>query len=241
MESAPLQSVALVTGGIRGLGLATARLLAAQGKQVHITYRESGERAAKRQPEFPGRIHQVDLAEPAEAARLVQVVWQQDGRLDSLVHAVGGYDTGQASDAELLTAMWQSNVMTAMHMAAAARAAIESSQGAMVFFGCAGLEGHGPRQDSAAYAAAKSALLVLVKSLAVELALSGARANMISPGLIPHDAAHAGTLSEELLAKIPMGRVGRPEEVAAMAAFLISGQSAYTTGANIPVSGGWMI
>jgi len=241
MESAPLQPVVLVTGGIRGLGLATARLLSAQGMQVHITYRESGDRAANLEMEFSGRIHQVDLAVPSEAERLVQAVVQQDGGLDSVVHAVGNYDTGHASDAELLVAMWQSNVMTAMHVAEAARAAIELRKGAMVFFGCAGLEGHGPRQDSAAYAAAKSALLVLVKSLAVELALSGARANMISPGLIPHDAAHAGTLSEELLAKIPMGRVGSPEEVAAVASFLISDQSVYTTGANIPVSGGWMI
>lgn len=241
MEPAPLKSVALVTGGIRGLGLATARLLAAQGQLVHITYFESGDRAAKLEAEFPGRIHQVDLNDPAQATGLVQAVLQRDARLDSLVHAVGDYDTGQATSAELLSAMWQSNVMTAMHMAAAARQAIESTKGAMVFFGCAGLEGHGPRLDSAAYAAAKSALLVLVKSLATELALSGSRVNMISPGLIPHDAAHADTLSAELLAKIPMGRAGGPDEIAAMAAFLTSDQSAYTTGANIPVSGGWMI
>ena len=241
MESAPLPTVALVTGGIRGLGLATARLLAAQGQLVHITYHRSDGRAAKLEAEFPGRIHQADLEDQPQSEALVQAILERDGRLDSLVHAVGNYDTGQATGAALLTAMWRSNAMTAMHVAAAARGAIESSQGAMVFFGCAGLEGHGPRLDSAAYAAAKSALLVLVKSLAVELALSGARANMISPGLIPHDAAHEDAMSEELLAQIPMGRPGSPAEVAAAAAFLTSDQSSYTTGANLPVSGGWMI
>ena len=241
MEPASKQTVALVSGGVRGLGLATARLLAESGMQVHITYCSSSDRAAKLEAEFPGRVHQVDLVQPDGAVRLTEQIQTMDGRLDAVVHSVGKYGTGGASDAVLLARMWQSNVVTTMNVADATRGSIEASAGSMVFFGCAGLAGLGPRKNSAAYAAAKSALLVLTKSLATELAPSGARVNMISPGLIPHDAAHAGTLEPELLAKIPMGRPGLPNEVAAAAAFLTSNAASYITGADIPVSGGWMI
>ena len=233
--------VSVVTGGVRGIGLAVARALRDRGDVVHITFRSSRERAGSLESEFPGRIHQVDFGSEQQTSDLFAQVGSMDMRIDHVIHAVGDYETGSASTADVVARMWQSNVQTAMHVASAACPELRKSKGSLVLFGCAGLAGLGPRRDSAAYAAAKSALVVLMKSLATEQAPFGARVNMISPGLIPHDAAHAGTLAPELLAKIPMGRPGTPEEVAAAALWLTSGESSYTTGADIPVSGGWML
>jgi NAD(P)-dependent dehydrogenase (short-subunit alcohol dehydrogenase family) len=233
--------VALVAGGVRGLGLAVARELKQRGDVVHITYRSSEQRALQLEKEFPGRIHRVDLEDPLQADGLVSKVLGMDGRLDSAVHAVGDFEVGGALDEGLLERMLLSNLGTARNVAQAVMPGLRESKGALVFFGCAGLEGLGPRRDCAAYVAAKSALVVLMRSMALEEAGLGVRVNMVSPGLVPHDAAHAGTLDPELLAKIPMGRAGRPEEVAQAVAWLTSAGASYTTGVELPVAGGWML
>ncbi|MCA8965026.1 MAG: SDR family oxidoreductase [Planctomycetes bacterium] len=124
---------------------------------------------------------------------------------------------------------------------AAARAALRDGGGSMVFFGCAGLAGLRARREAAVYAAAKSALLVLVRSMAVEEGPYGVRANMISPGVVPHEHAHESTLDPALVPQIPLGRPGRPEEAAAIADWLTSDGAAYTTGADVPLAGGWML
>ena len=235
------RKVSLVTCGVRGLGLAVARALADRGDIVHITYRGSHDRASALEAEFSGRVHLVDLSDANATSMLIETIAEQSGRLDNIVHAVGDYETGTASSAETLVKMWQSNVQTAMNVADSGLGMLREAQGAFVFFGCAGLAGLGPRRASAAYAASKSALVVLMRSLALEEAAFGVRVNMISPGLIPHDAAHKGTLDPDLIAKIPMGRVGTPEEVASAALWLTSDGSLYTTGADIPVAGGWML
>lgn len=240
-SSAP--PVSLVTGSVRGLGLAVARAFARRGDRTHVVWRGSAELASERREEFGERVHRADLSQPDAAEELVRAVLERDGRLDHVVHAVGAYTSGSLEETrfEDWRALLESNLETSVRLADAARAALRASRGTLVFFGCAGLEGLGARRSAAAYAAAKSALLVYARSLALEEAPHGVRVNMLSPGLVPHEHAHAETSAPERLAAVPLGRAGLPEEIAEAALWLSSERSSYTLGANLPVAGGWLL
>ncbi len=235
--------VALVTGSARGLGLAVARHLRARGERVHVTWRTEGENARAVRDEFGTRAHRADLLVPRDAEQLVRAVLAQDGRLDHAVHAVGEYLSGPLAAATLadLRAMLASNTESAFVFFAAVRDALRAARGRAVFFGTSGLSGFRARRSTAAYAAAKSALLVLVRSWALEEAPHGVTVNLVSPGHVPHAHAHADTLAEERLAAIPLGRPGTPEDVARAVAFLCSDEASYTTGTELLVSGGWFL
>lgn len=236
--------VALVTGGVRGLGLAAARALAGDGYAVHVTWRDSRDLAAERSAEFgEDRVHRADLERPEEADRLVEDVLARDGRLDVLVHAVGEYVAGPLAELspEILRRLLASNLESALHAVAAARTPLRRRGGAIVLFGCAGLGGLRARRRAAAYAAAKSALLVIARSLALEEAPHGVRVNVVSPGVAPHPHAHPDTLDPEVQRSVPMGRPTRPEEVAEAVRWLVSPAASHVTGADLPVAGGWLL
>ena len=234
--------MALVSGGIRGLGLATARELAGRGASVHLCWRSSAEAARGLEREFPGRVHRADLEREGEARELVAAVLAREGRLDQLVHAVGEFHSGalEALELPLLRGLWENNVSSAVSLFGAARAALRASRGAALFFGTAGLAGLRGRREAAAYAAVKSALLVLVRSWSLEEAPHGLRVNMLSPGLIPHEHAAPETSDPRLAARVPLGRAGTPGEVARGAAWLLSGEASYVTGVDLEVAGGWL-
>ena len=234
--------VTLVTGSARGLGLAVARHLRDRGDAVHVVYRADNERAAALRDEHGARAHQADLLEPADATRLVDAVLREDGRLDHVVHCVGEYVSGALEDTSHadVVRMWRSNAESSLILFDAARSALRAAHGRAVFFGTAGLGGLRGRRETAAYAAAKSALLVLVRGWAFEEASHGVTVNMVSPGLIPHDAAHPDTHDTERQGRAPMG-AGAPEDIARAVAFLCSDDAGHTTGTDLLVTGGWML
>lgn len=234
-------TVALVSGSVRGLGLACARRLAADGARVHVVWRSSAELAGPLQAEFA--VHRADLTDAEQCRRLVQDVIARDGRLDTLVHAVGEYATGpiETQGAELARDLWASNVGSALALFGAARAPLRAARGAAVFFGCAGCDHTRAWRDIALYAAAKTALLVVVRSLAVEEAPHGVRVNMLSPGHIPHAHAAPDTNDPQLWARIPMGVPGEPRDAAEAVAWLCSPAARYVTGTNLALGGGWRL
>lgn len=235
--------VSLVTGSARGLGLAVARELAARGDRVHVVWRSSAERAAALEAEFPGRLHRADLTDPSAARSLVDAVGAADGRLDRVVHAVGDFVVGDLEELDVATLkdLFASNVETAWNLVAAARGPVRAARGTWLFFGCAGIAGLRARRRTAGYAAVKTALAVLARSLAVEEAPHGVRVNTVSPGVVPHDGAHPDTFDAARVARIPLGRVGTPEDVARAAAWLLSDASGYATGQDLEIAGGWLL
>jgi len=238
-----MQAITLVTGSARGIGLGVARHLRERGDRVHVVWRSEGQAAAALRAEFGELAHQADVTQAAEVQALVQQVLEREGRLEHLVHVVGEYVSAplsETSDAEF-ERMWSSNVSSAHRLMAAARPALRASSGDAVFFGCSGLAGFRARKATAAYAAAKSALLVLVKSWALEEAAHGVRVNMVSPGHVPHPDAHADTHDVARLEGIPLGRPGSVLDLAQAVAFLGSPQAEYMTGNELLVSGGWML
>lgn len=235
--------VVLVTAGARGLGLATSRAFRAAGARVHVGWRTETPALAQIAGEFGGEhLHRTDLAHPGAAEELVARVLAREGRLDVLVHTVGAFRAGSLEEAraEDLASVFESNVTTALCAFNAARAPLRSARGAALFFGVAGLERNRGRRETALYSASKSALLVLVRSWALEEAPHGVRVNLISPGLVPHEHADPLTRDPARHERVPLGRAGTPEEVARAALFLCSDAARYTTGIDLPVAGGWL-
>jgi 3-oxoacyl-[acyl-carrier protein] reductase len=103
------------------------------------------------------------------------------------------------------------------------------------------LESLRARRETAAYAAAKTALLVYARSLALEEASHGVRVNVVSPGLVPHADASEDTRDPERIARVPLGRATTADEVAGVVSWLCSNESALVTGQNVEVAGGWLL
>ncbi len=235
--------VALVTGGSQGIGRGIAVELLARGYDVHVAYHTEGGRQGTEDLVGPARAHQAELTKQVEATRVVDAVLAESQRLDVLVHAVGPYMTRPLFETKPadFDAMLQGNLYTALHMVEAARAPIRDAKGAYLFFGCAGLERWRAREVTTAYISAKAALLVTMRGLSLEEARHGVRANMISPGFVPHQDAAEDTFSKELHAKIPVGRPAEMREITEAAAFLVSPSATHIVGQNIEIAGGWML
>ncbi len=234
--------VTLVTGAARGLGAVIANRFQERGDKVHPIWRTSPERGEALREQYDARAHRCDLADAQQAEQLVERILQIDGKIDHVVHGVGDFLDAPLEDTEQgdWRALFESNVMTAVHLCDALREPLRETGGTLVLFGCAGAARAKGRRRTAAYAAAKSALVVYARSLALEEAPHGVRVNTISPGLVPHADADAYTRDAARFASVPLGRAGTPEEVAEVAVWLSSPESSYVVGADLAVAGGWL-
>ena len=237
--------IALVTGGASGIGAATTRLLNERGAHVVVLDRDPAALARVRdlvpEPErVEGRL--LDVTDRAAVEAAVVSIIEDHGRIDVQVNNAG--ITGPASpmwevDPDFWHRIYDVHVHGTFYLLRAVLPhMIAAGYGRVVnVASVAGKEGNA---NSAPYSSAKAAVLGLTKSLGKELATTGVLVNAITPGQFDTPIMKDVTPShhEVLLAKIPMGRMGQPEEAAEMIAFLASRRTSFSTGAVFDLSGG---
>lgn len=239
-----MPKIALVTGASRGIGAAVARRLHADGYTVVINYVNSTEAAQTLAQELDGLALRADVAHPEQVNAMVAAVLERFGRLDALICNAGVAWQGLTQEMDDLSyhKIMSTDLDGTFHCCRAALPAmIRQKSGRIVLI--SSMWGETGGACEAAYSAAKAGVIGLAKSLAKEVGPSGITVNVVSPGVIETDMnAH---LSPDDLAALaeetPLGRMGRPEEVAAAVSFLCSEDAGFITGADLPVNGGLVI
>ena len=240
---------AIVTGGSRGIGRAVVEELAGRGVRVAFSYlsrkAEAEELVARLEGAGRGCLAlQADLADPASARELVEAASERFGSFDFLVNNAGiirPITTPFMSDADFREVL-DTNLTGTFYLT---RLAVQTwlkhkRPGAIVCMASvAGLRGTAGQVN---YAASKAGIIALARSLSREVAAHGIRVNTVAPGWIDTDqvASMPAERRQASLAEVPMGRIGRPEEVARATSFLLSDEASYITGAVLCVDGGLM-
>jgi 3-oxoacyl-[acyl-carrier protein] reductase len=232
--------VALVFGGSRGIGAAVARRLARQGANVGLTYVSAPDKAADtvRAIEEEGRSGfaiKADSADPTAIRDAVTQTVDQLGRLDIVVVNAGILRLGdlQAVRLQELDIMLKVNVRGVF---LAIQAAAHLSNGGRIITVGSNTAVRSGYPGSSVYAMTKAAVAVMVKGIAVDLAPRGITVNNIQPGptLTDMTASHIDSITPA----IPLKRVGDPDEIAGLVAYLASGESGYMTGSSLTIDGG---
>jgi NAD(P)-dependent dehydrogenase (short-subunit alcohol dehydrogenase family) len=240
--------VAIVTGGARGIGAATAEALSASGARVVVTdvLDDEGEATAAhlRAGGCDARYEHLDVSDEAEWERVVDKTVSELGGVNVLVNNAGigtwpDVETETREGYDRLISINQTGVWLGMKTVAPQmrKAGGGSIVNVSSIFGAVG--GFG---GSIAYHASKGAVRLMTKSAAIHYAKEGIRVNSIHPGFIdtPMIEVVKGTPTEEtILAETPMGRLGTPREIGDVIAFLASDAAAYMTGSEVYVDGGW--
>ncbi|MGH3104078.1 MAG: SDR family NAD(P)-dependent oxidoreductase [Gaiellaceae bacterium] len=234
-----ISHVALVTGANGGIGFAIAERLLRDGFALGYATNDRGDddREAFERLSQLGRVHWVDgdLTDAAVPGRLVAGTLEALGRLDVLVNNAGLSTAGPALEltAEDFDRTFAVDVKAAFLLSQHAARAMEGRGGSIV--NITSVHEHVPRPNFALYAAAKAALGMLTRGLALELAPLNIRVNAVAPGAI---ATERNAEADSLAPQIPLGRAGKPEEVAALVSYLASDAAGYVTGASFVIDGG---
>jgi 3-oxoacyl-(acyl-carrier-protein) reductase len=238
--------VCLVTGGSRGIGRAIVTTLADEGADVAFTYQRSTEQAdalaaSVRQKGVRCRAYQADVASPEAMKAVAQKVIQEFGHVSILVNNAG--INRDKSFLKMTKDMWDEvmrvNLDGVFHTTQlVAQDMVGSGWGRII--NISSIVGQTGNFGQSNYAATKGAIISLTESLARELARKGITVNAVAPGFIETDMVNAmpPEALDQVRAQTPMGRLGKPEEIAQVVAFLASGRSSYITGQVLAVNGG---
>jgi NAD(P)-dependent dehydrogenase (short-subunit alcohol dehydrogenase family) len=239
--------VAIITGASRGIGAATSRAFAAAGAAVALAARDEAALASLADQLLAGGGRAIavptDVADPASVERLVDRTVGAFGRLDLAFNNAAGGGQGPTPLADLPVDAYDSAIAITLRgvflsMRYEIPAMLEAGGGAIVnMASTAGLEGVG---GLAGYVSAKHGVIGLTKTAALDYADRNLRVNALAPGpILTDNLERAGEDAQRLAAlAMPMGRIGRPEEVAAAVVWLCSDQAAFITGATLPIDGG---
>ena len=239
--------VALVTGGSRGIGAAIATRLAEEGADVAITYARSADKAEALVAELRSKgvkaeAIRADANSAEELDALIPTVVKRLGGLDILVNNAGIFEVGPIGEAEPETYDRQFDINVAAVFRVVQQAAPVIREGGRIINIGSSVAERQPFPNMAVYGASKAAVAVLGKGWARDLGAKGITVNTIHPGPVGTDLnPEDGEFAEPLKATTALGRYGKPEEIANVAAFLASDEASYVTGATINVDGGYAI
>ncbi len=242
--------VALVTGASKGIGAAIARELGARGAAVAVNYSGSKAEAEKVVAEIKAKggkavAVQANLADPDAIGPFVQSVARQLGPIDILVNNAGIYEFGPLEQItpEHFHKQFNLNVLGLLLTTKEAVAHFNPRGGSVINIGSVVADGVG---GGAVYSATKGAVDTVSASLAQELGPKKIRVNSLSPGMILTEGLQAAgflgsDFEKQAVARTPLGRIGQPEDIASIAAFLASDESGWVNGQAIRAAGGFRL
>jgi 3-oxoacyl-[acyl-carrier protein] reductase len=242
------QRVALITGGVHGIGRAAAVSLSLAGWHIATAYRTSEGDAVSLDREIAGQGGRVvniraDVSDHEAAVELVARVREEFGRIDALLNCAGPYHRISLMEESIegWHEMFDNNLHPVFYLSReAARGMRERKWGRIVNFSMANADLNLAQPFVTAHYIAKVGVLILTRSLAKILAADGITVNAVSPGFL-----NTGSAALEELAKvtrnIPAGYIGSPQDAVSVIRFLLSDEARYVNGANIQVSGAWGI
>ncbi|MFI5015554.1 MAG: SDR family NAD(P)-dependent oxidoreductase [Hyphomicrobiales bacterium] len=237
------QRIAVITGGSGGIGLATAQRMAQSGARIVLWDRDQASLAEALRALPDAVCVAVDVTDEAEVERATEGVVSRFGRIDILVNAAGVTSTRLAVT-EFPLDLWRKLIEvnltgTFLVCRGVVKEMQKANSGRIVnLASVAGKEGN---PFSSGYSAAKAGVIAFTKSLAKELAGTEIRVNCVAPAIIATKNLYYDMPEERQrtwVSRVPLGRPGRPEEVAAMIAWLASDECSFTTGAAFDLSGG---
>ena len=235
----------IITGGTRGIGLAAAAACAAEGANVSICGRtqESLDSAVATLEKYGSKIHGAicDVSDAEQIKTYIAEAASAMGSIDGLVNNPSGF--GNTDDEDSWAKSMDIDVMGVVRCTWAATEALKASKGAIV--NVSSISGIGASAGSAAYGAVKAAVIQMTQTHAKNMAPDHIRVNCVAPGSIEFPGGlwdqakqHAPTMYNGALASIPFGRMGEPEEVGEVIAFLLSARAYWITGQTVSIDGG---
>lgn len=243
--------VAVVTGSSLGIGKAIALALAGEGATVVVNYRSHPEDAEAVVEQIEGSggralAARADVSDPDDVKNLMGRAVEEFGRVDVMVNNAGVEEKVPFLETPLET--WNRTIAVNLTGAwlgcqEAARQMVSQREGGRII-NVSSVHEDRPMPTNSPYCAAKGGLRMLMRTIAVELAPHGITVNNIAPGAIEtpinRNLEENPEQMEELLSEIPLGRIGRPEEVASLAVYLASDAASYVTGSTFVIDGGMM-
>lgn len=235
------KKVAIVTGGTRGIGLEVSKALIADGYFVAAIYAGNKQAADAFEAETGGAAYKVDVTDLEACQATVDKIAKKHGAVAVLVNNAGITRDGMLHkmDADSWNDVIATNLTSCFHMCRAVIVGMrEAGHGRIV--NISSINGQKGQLGQANYAAAKAGMLGFTKSLALESARKGITVNAICPGYIKTEMTETmdAAVLESIVKQIPLGRMGQPNEIAAIVSFLASEKAAFITGATLSANGG---
>lgn len=241
--------VAVVTGGSRGIGAAIAQRLGKDGATVVVNYARNSDAAHAvveniRQAGGSAEAIQADISKPDDVSRLIDGVAERYGRIDILVNNAGVAEFGSLSaiDDAHISRQFNLNVSGLILTTKAATALFPESGGSVINISSA--VSTQPLPDASTYSATKAAVDAVTKSLARELGPKQIRVNSVAPGPVATDMMSA--VADEatinfFVSRIPLARIGQPDDIANAVSFIVSDEASWITGQSLGVDGGIVV